>query len=104
MHYYLLQLIPPRATFATDMTDTERAVMGRHAEYWGRLNGEKLVLFYGPVNDPKGAWGVAVVALADGQTPEEIRAGDPVYRDGLGFDYRILPMIQALGSAVETSS
>lgn len=100
MQYYVLQLVPPRPTFATDMTAPERAAMARHAEYWARLTEQKVVLFYGPVADPNGAWGVAVVALSGAQAAEEIRAGDPVYRERLGFDYRILPMVRALGTAV----
>src|SRR5947209_3198236 len=34
MSTFVLRLIAPRPTFATDMSDEERAIMGRHAAHW----------------------------------------------------------------------
>jgi hypothetical protein len=31
---FVIRLKAPRPTFALDMTDAEREVMGRHAAYW----------------------------------------------------------------------
>jgi len=31
---FLYKLIPPRSTFAQDMTEVERKVMQEHATYW----------------------------------------------------------------------
>jgi uncharacterized protein YciI len=67
---YFLKLIPPRPTFATDMTPDERAVMLKHAAYWAELFKTGKVLIIGPISDPKGAWGMAVLetdSLADAQ-------------------------------------
>jgi len=37
MTTFVFRLKPPRATFALDMTDEEREIMGRHAAYWQRF-------------------------------------------------------------------
>ena len=37
MKYFLCRLIPPRPTFAQDMTDAEAKVMGDHVAYWTEL-------------------------------------------------------------------
>lgn len=51
---YLLRLIPPRKSFATDATAQEREVMTRHANYWAdQLRAGRVVMF-GPVLDPAG--------------------------------------------------
>ena len=34
MSAFVFRLNAPRPTFALDMTDEERAIMGRHAAYW----------------------------------------------------------------------
>lgn len=36
MNCFPYKLIPPRPTFAADMTGTEQAVMAEHAAYWTR--------------------------------------------------------------------
>ena len=35
--HFVYRLIPPRPTFDEDMTDAEREIMGRHAEYCAEL-------------------------------------------------------------------
>jgi hypothetical protein len=34
MKYYMDTVIPPRPTFAADMTETESAIMSKHVAYW----------------------------------------------------------------------
>jgi uncharacterized protein YciI len=80
---FFLKLIPPRPTFATDMTPDEMAVMQRHAAYWAELFKTGKVLIIGPVLDPKGAWGMAVLetnSLADAQ---QMADNDPSVKSGL---------------------
>jgi hypothetical protein len=38
MTAFVIRLIPPRPTFALDMTDAEREMMGRHAAHGSRLS------------------------------------------------------------------
>jgi uncharacterized protein YciI len=80
---YFLKLIPPRPTFATDMTPEEGAVMQKHAAYWAEMFKTGKVLIIGPVLDPKGAWGMAVLetdSLADAQ---KMADNDPSVKSGL---------------------
>jgi len=80
---FFLKLIPPRSTFATDMTPEEGVVMTKHAAYWAELFKTGKVLIIGPVLDPKGAWGMAVLetnSLADAQ---QMADNDPSVKSGL---------------------
>ncbi|MFZ3329524.1 MAG: hypothetical protein WA197_02750 [Candidatus Acidiferrales bacterium] len=43
-----MKLIPPRPTFARDMTAEERAVMQQHVPYVGEAFKQGSVLIYGP--------------------------------------------------------
>jgi uncharacterized protein len=89
--YFVYKLIPPRPTFDTDMSDDEAAVMGRHADYWQDLLAGGRVIVFGPVSDPSGSWGLAVV---EAETEHEVRAlaaDDPAVKTGMAtFD--VLPM------------
>jgi uncharacterized protein YciI len=80
---FLLKLIPPRPTFATDMTPEESAVMQKHAAYWAEIFKTGKVLIIGPVLDPRGLWGMAVLetdSLADAQ---QMAGNDPSVKSGL---------------------
>jgi hypothetical protein len=82
--YFLYKLIPPRPSFPTDMSEAEAAIMGRHVEYWSDQIAAGTALFFGPVADPAGAWGFAVV-VADAE--DQVRAmskDDPAVATGLG--------------------
>ena len=71
MATFVLRLIAPRPTFALDMTDEEREVMGRHVEHWQPYLADGRAVVFGPVADGSGSWGLAVVEAED---EEEIRA------------------------------
>jgi uncharacterized protein YciI len=90
--YYLLRLIPPRATFSQDMTDAERAVMMSHVAYWTKLLAEGQVIAFGPVADPAGAWGVGIVRVKDEAAVHALKDHDPVVVSALGFRYEVLRM------------
>ncbi len=87
----MFRLTSPRPTFAMDMTEAERAIMQNHVAYWKRLVDEGQAVAFGPVLDPKGVWGVAIIELDDTVDPETIRSKDPVHVAHLG-SYEILPM------------
>jgi uncharacterized protein len=93
---FVFRLIPPRPSFAFDMTPDERATMTEHAAYWSALSAQGTALAYGPVNDPAGGYGIAIF-LADG--PEEaelLRAGDPVLASPHGIRAEVAPMLRLL--------
>jgi uncharacterized protein YciI len=96
MEHFLLKLNPPRPTFQADMTDAEAELMGRHIAYWsGQLEAGRIAVF-GPVADPEGGYGVAVVGTDSEAEVQELIARDPVITDGTGFRYDVLPMPGAI--------
>jgi dihydrofolate reductase/uncharacterized protein YciI len=97
--HFVLRLIPPRPTFPRDMTAEEGAAMQRHVAYWTGHLGRGSVLLFGPVLDPKGTWGVAVVAAQSEAEVEALERADPVILAGLGFRYERLPMATVVTAA-----
>jgi uncharacterized protein len=72
----------PRPTFAQDMTQEEREVMGRHAAYWQPLLDSGQMVIFGPVLDSTGSWGLGVVEAEDEDELRAFAAGDPAVTTG----------------------
>ncbi len=92
--FFVYKLIPPRPTFALDMTEEERAVMGAHAAYWHGLLDARTAVVFGPVLDPAGVWGLAVV---EARSPDEVHAvgaADPAVSSGVA-SFDVYPMMGA---------
>ncbi|KRB31825.1 MULTISPECIES: YciI family protein [Mesorhizobium] len=90
------RLIPPRPDFAITMTEEERELMGRHADYLrGKLR-EGTMVVAGPVADPAGPWGLLILRVGSEAEARAVIDGDPVSRSGRGFHYEILPLISAI--------
>ena len=98
--HFFLKLIPPRATFTVDMTNEERLVMQHHVSYWKPYVDSGVVLVLGPVLDPKGGYGIAVVGVVNEMQLETLIANDPA--NGLN-SYEIYPM-RASSKFIETVS
>ena len=96
MQYFFCKLTPPRPTFAVDMTDAERQLMLQHVGYWSDLAAKGSAIVFGPVADPQGVYGVAVVEAADEATVRELSTHDPLIKAGAGFSYAIHPMPQVV--------
>jgi uncharacterized protein len=96
MKYFLCRLIPPRPTFAQDMTEAEAMVMRDHVSYWTELAGRGTAVVFGPVADPKGPWGIGILEVADEAEVQSLTANDPVIRAAIGARYEILPMPRAV--------
>jgi uncharacterized protein len=82
MPTFVFRLKAPRPDFALNMTDEERAIMGRHAAHWQPLVDSGQMVIFGPVLDVGGSWGLGVVEAED---EDELRAfadNDPVVRTG----------------------
>ncbi|MGD0115693.1 MAG: YciI family protein [Dehalococcoidia bacterium] len=89
--FFFLKLNPPRPTFPADITDAEQAVMREHAAYWTGWTERGKVVVFGPVMDPNGVFGMAVI---EAESEDEVRgliASDPVTKAGLG-SYEVHPM------------
>lgn len=72
-----------------DMTDSERAIMAQHVAYWKPYVENGTVLVLGPVMDPKGGYGVAVVEVESEEYLKQLIAEDPA--NGLN-SYEYHPM------------
>lgn len=94
MNYFVYKLIPPRPTFATDMTDGEAAIMSQHGDYWQELLGKGRVVVFGPVDDPSGSWGLAVVEAKTEQEVRALGADDPAVKSGM-CTFDVFPMLVA---------
>lgn len=97
--YFLCRLIPPRPTFPFDMSEKEREAMNKHAAYWKELAASGTALAFGPVGDPKGAWGVGIVVVGDESELKSLQNEDPAIRAAIGMRYEAHPMLSlVLGS------
>jgi uncharacterized protein YciI len=92
MPHFLCRLTPPRPTFMTDMTDEERALMQAHVAYWRPFVEVGTVIAMGPVADPAGVWGLAILETASSEALDALLSRDPVVVADRGFAYQTTPM------------
>jgi len=71
------------------MTIEERAIMQKHVEYWKPYIDDGTVIVLGPVFDPKGVFGMAVIGVEDNDQLDNLVKNDPA--NGLNH-YEIYPM------------
>lgn len=96
MKTFFIKLIPPRPTFAADMTPLEAKLMGQHADYWRAQLAKDRAIVLGPVMDPAGVFGMGVIRAADEGQARMMVEEDPVIRAGIGYRIEIHPMASAL--------
>ena len=92
---FLYKLIPPRPTFAVDMSQTEAGIMAQHVEYWGGLTDRGTAVAFGPVADPAGAWGLAIVEAVSEEAVRTLGLEDPAVTSGMST-FEVYPMPDAL--------
>jgi uncharacterized protein len=90
MNHYFYKFVP-RPDFATTMTEDEAAIMGKHAAYWQALADTGVAVAFGPVADPAGSLGIAIVETESIDEVHKIRDADPIITSGLG-PVHIYPM------------
>lgn len=92
MPYFFFKLIPPRPTFPGDITPAEAGLMQQHVGYWHGWLAAGHVVAFGPVADPKGAFGIGILRLKEGADAQSIAAADPVVAADVWFRCEIHPM------------
>lgn len=92
MAHFLLRLSPPRASFPQDASAAEMTAMGAHSAYWQDQADRGAALAVGPVADPGGIWGMALVDVEDEARAQGLADGDPIITADLGFTYEVLPV------------
>jgi len=70
--------------------------MREHAAYWRELANKRTAVIFGPIADPKGAWGLAVVEAQDEAAARGLGANDPTIKAGVGFTFEIYSMPQVV--------
>ncbi len=82
MTTYVFRLQVSRPSFALDMSDEEREIMGRHAAHWQpHVEAGRMVVF-GPVLDSTGSWGLGVIEADDEDELRAFVAADPAVTTG----------------------
>lgn len=91
MAHFFYKLVPPRASFAQDMSAEEAAMMGQHAVYWKSLIDDGLKVFaLGPVADPAGVFGIAVMEVENEAIARGLAHKDPaIVQTQFGFRYEL---------------
>ena len=82
MSTFVIRLVAPRPTFAQDMTDEEREIMGRHAAHWQRFIDSGQMVVFGPVLDGTGSWGLGVIETDDEDEVRGHAESDPAVTTG----------------------
>jgi uncharacterized protein len=80
---WFIHLIPPRPTFNKDMTDAEGALMQQHFVYWKEQYAKGVLVFGGPVLEPRGVYGVIVLRAATEDEARAIASADPSVKGGV---------------------
>jgi len=81
--YFVIKLIPPRPTFAQDMTKGEMEIMKQHGAYWKDKADKGIALVYGPVQDPKGVYGLGIIEVENEDQARAFATADPAVKSGL---------------------
>ena len=87
---FLLKLFAPRPTFHLDITPEEMSVMQTHGAYWRGLLERGVAVAFGPVLQPGGSWGVALLYADDQAAADAIAAEDPAAKAGMHIE--VYPM------------
>ena len=96
MPQFMFKLIAPRSTFAMDMNEEEKKLMQQHAIFWNDLLAKGTALVYGPVLDPKGAYGLAIIEANSVEEALAICTNDPTIIARL-HTYELHPMHAFIG-------
>jgi uncharacterized protein len=95
MSFFVYKFVPHRPDFPTNITEAEATTMRDHVAYWQTLADKGIAVAFGPVADPAGSWGLAVVEADSEDDVYAIRAADPVVLADLG-PVGIYPMPDAI--------
>jgi uncharacterized protein len=82
MTTFVFRLNAPRSTFALDMSDEEREIMGRHAAHWQPYVDSGQMVVFGPILDGTGSWGLGVVEADDEDEVRAFALRDPAVTSG----------------------
>jgi uncharacterized protein YciI len=70
--------------------------MRQHVGYWSQLAANGAAVAFGPVADPAGGYGVAIVEAGDEAAVRQLTAYDPLSKANAGFTYAVHAMPQLI--------
>src|ERR1700722_3237007 len=88
---FFMRLVAPRPIFPGSMTPEEVALMKEHVVYVGKAFETGMVLAYGPVLDPAGAFGIALLEVENLAEAEDWARKDPSIVGGMNT-FTLAPM------------
>ena len=91
--YFVLKLNPSRPDFAQTMTQDEKEIMLQHINYWKKYMQEGIMLILGPVLDPKGVYGLGIIAVDTEDQVNELLINDPASKIN---NYEYYPMLASV--------
>jgi uncharacterized protein YndB with AHSA1/START domain len=97
--YYMCRLLPPRPSFALDMTKEEAAMMKEHGAYWRGMLDRGVAIVFGPVMDAKAPFGLGILRVSSQAELDALCAADPAVKSGRGLKYEVTPMAIAVHRA-----
>lgn len=101
MAIFLYRLNPPRPTFPADITAEEGAAMQSHFGYWHDQMNRGTTLVFGPVADPQGAHGIAILSMPNEAEAKAICTADPAITARLGFNFALYEMPNAVAKGAD---
>ena len=78
------------------MTEAEAKLMQQHVAYWKALMDRGLVIVFGPVADPKGVYGIAILELDEEADANALAMNDPTIKASVGFSFEVHSMPRAV--------
>jgi uncharacterized protein len=93
--YFALKLLPKRPAFAHGMTPEERAIMQEHVAYWNDLMAKGTAIVFGPVLDPRGVYGINIVAAEDAEEVKTLIAADPAIKINTYEFHQMLAVVKS---------
>ena len=92
MAVFFCKLVAPRPTFLHEITPPEMAAMQGHAAYWMPHVASGDIRAMGPVDDPKGTFGMMVLEAASREAVDALIAKDPILaHPGFAFEISAMP-------------
>jgi uncharacterized protein len=88
---FLFQTHSTRPTFPRDITPEEKALMDAHGVYCKQQFEDGKLLIYGPVLAREGAFGMAILEVADENEARQFGENDPSVQAGLNR-FEFFPM------------
>jgi uncharacterized protein YciI len=90
MPHFFFKMIPPKPTFAADLTDERWNLMLLHTQYWMARQEKGEVVVFGQLMGSEGAYGIGIISAADEAGARAFAEGDPITK--AGFRCEISPI------------